>query len=366
MKRFSKMFSVIERGAFALGGEGHVLRLHVGGEAGVFFGRDVDGFEVAFAANAERVGADGVDARAGVGEPRDDCAEMSGVAVGDAEVAAGDCAGDEEGSGLDAVGVDAVFCAVELVDSLDADGRRARALDLRAHGGEQRGEVGDFGFAGAVLEERFALGEDGGHEQVFGAGDGDLVEDDVRALEAFGAGLDVAVLVADDRAHAFESLDVQVDGAAADGAASGHGDAGEAGAGDEGAEDQRRSAHGLDDLVFRGRVGEDAARDGSAMLGAAVAELDFAAHGGEQLALGLDVLDLGDVFENDFVFGEDGGGHAGQGGVFCAADADGAKQRIAAANYEFIHNLKPVFQIKSYFTWASGSCGLKVRRIVKK
>ncbi len=73
------------------------------------------------------------------------------------------------------------------------------------------------------------------------------------------------------------------------------------------------------------------------MLRAAVAELDFGAHGGEQLALGLDVADLGDIFEDDFVFGEDGGGHAGQGRVFCAADADGAEQRIAAADYEFIH-----------------------------
>ena len=208
---------------------------------------------------------------------------------------------------------------------------------FRAHGGEQRGEVGDFRFAGAVLEEGFALGEDGGHEQVFSAGDGDLVEDDVSAFEAFGAGLDVAVLVADDRAHGFEALDVQVDGAAADGASSGHGDAGEAGAGDERAEDKRRGAHGLDDLVLRGRVGEDAAGDGGAMLSAAIAEFDFAAHGGEQLALSLDVLDLGNVFEDDLVFGEDGGGHAGQGRVFCAADADGAKQRIAAANYEFIH-----------------------------
>ncbi len=69
-----------------------------------------------------------------------------------------------------------------------------------------------------------------------------------------------------------------------------------------------------------------------------VAQLDFAAHRGEELAaIGLDVLHLGDVFEDDFVFGEDGRGHAGQGRIFCAADADGAEQRIAAADYEFIH-----------------------------
>ena len=106
-----------------------------------------------------------------------------GIAAVDVEVAAGDGAGDEEGAGFDAVGVDAVARAVEFGDTLDADGAGAGAFDLCAHGGEQGGEVGDFGFAGAVFEDGFAFGEDGGHEQVFGAGDGDLVEDDVCAFE---------------------------------------------------------------------------------------------------------------------------------------------------------------------------------------
>ncbi len=239
MKRFSKMFSVISDVPSALGGERHVLRLHVGGEAGVFLGGDIDGLRLpSLRTRSESALMVSMRAPASV-SLRDDSAEMAGIAVGDAEVAAGDGSGDEEGSRLDAIGIDAMLRAVKLVDALDADGCGACAFDLRAHGGEQGGEVGDFGLAGAVLEEGFALGEDGGHEQVFGAGDGDLVEDDVRALEAFGAGLDVAVLVADDRAHAFESLDVQVDGAAADGAAAGHGDAGEAGAGDQRAEHQR-------------------------------------------------------------------------------------------------------------------------------
>src|SRR6185312_9893085 len=155
----------------------------------------------------------------------DDGAEVSWIAAVDVEVAAGDGGGDEEGAGFDAVGVDAVACAVELRDALDLDGARAGAFDLRAHGVEQSGEVGDLGFARAVLEEGFAVGERGGHEEVFGAGDGDLVEDDVRALEAVGAGFEVAVLLGDGGAHGFEALDVEVDGAAADGAAAGHGDA---------------------------------------------------------------------------------------------------------------------------------------------
>ena len=73
------------------------------------------------------------------------------------------------------------------------------------------------------------------------------------------------------------------------------------------------------------------------MLGAAVAEFDFGTHADEELALGLDVADLGDVFEDDFAFSEDGGGHAGERGVFSSGDLDGAEKGIAAAHYELVH-----------------------------
>ena len=213
----------------------------------------------------------------------------------------------------------------------------AWAFHLCAHGVEQGGEVGDFGLAGAVLEEGVAIGEGCDHEEVFGAGDGDLVEDDVRAVEAVGAGFEVAVVLGDGGTHSFEALDVQVDGTAADGASAGHGDARDAGAGDERAEDEGVGAHGFDDLVLGDGVGEDGAADVGAVLGAAVAKIDLGAHGGEQAALGLDVADLGDVLQDDFVFGEDGGGHAGQGGVLCAGDFDGAEEGIASANDKLVH-----------------------------
>ncbi len=54
---------------------------------------------------------------------------------------------------------------------------------LRAHLVEQVGQVGNLRLARAVLHDGFALGERGGHQQIFGAGHGDLVEDDVRAFE---------------------------------------------------------------------------------------------------------------------------------------------------------------------------------------
>jgi len=73
------------------------------------------------------------------------------------------------------------------------------------------------------------------------------------------------------------------------------------------------------------------------VLGAAVAEFDLGTHGDEELAFGLDVADLWDVLENDFILGEDGGGHAGKRGVFGSGDFDGAEKGIAAAYYKLIH-----------------------------
>ena len=78
--------------------------------------------------------------------------------------------------------------------------------------------------------------------------------------------------------------------------------------------------------------------DVGAVLGAAVAELDLGAHALEQLALGLDVVDLGDVLEDDLVLGEDGGGHAGESGVLGSGDFDGAEKGVAAAYYELVHS----------------------------
>ncbi len=49
MKRFSKIFSVMIDVPFGLRGQRHVLGLHVGGKAGIFFSDDVGGVERAIA-----------------------------------------------------------------------------------------------------------------------------------------------------------------------------------------------------------------------------------------------------------------------------------------------------------------------------
>ena len=327
-----------DRSAFGLRGQRHELRLHVGGESGKFFGGHVGGGEGIVAHDADGIGG-GFGFDADFLQFAEHGAEVSGIASGDVEVAAGHGAGDEERAGFDAVGNDAVLRAFQFAYALHADGGCAGAFDFGSHFVEQGGEVGDFGFAGAVLQNGFAFGESGGHEQVFGAGDGDFVEDNFRAFEAIGGGFDVAVVLRDFRAELFESFDVQVDGTAADGAAAGERDAGAAAAGDERSEDERGGAHGLDQFVGGFGAGEIFAVDGGAVVGASVAEFDLGAHGGEQVARGLNVADLRNVFEDDGFVGEQGGGHAGKRGVFCAADADGAEQRLAAADDEFVHEI---------------------------
>ena len=71
-----------------MGGEGHELRLHVGGEAGIFFGVEVGGGERIVSHDADgRGGGFGFDA--GRFEFADDGVEVSRIAGGDVEVAAG-------------------------------------------------------------------------------------------------------------------------------------------------------------------------------------------------------------------------------------------------------------------------------------
>src|SRR6266478_5356250 len=110
-----------------------------------------------------------------------------------------------------------------------------------------------------------------------------------------------------------------------------------AAAGDQRPEHEGRGAHGLDQFIGGFGRSQSLAMNGGAMLGAAVAEFDFGSHGGEEVARSLNVAYLRNVFENDRFVGEQGSGHAGKRSVFSAADADGAEQRFAAADDEFIH-----------------------------
>ncbi len=147
------------------------------------------------------------------------------------------------------------------------------------------------------------------------------------------------MLLRDLRAEELEAFDVEVDGTSPDRAAPGKRDTGVTASCYQRAKDQCGGAHGFDEVVRSFGSGESGAVDGGAMLSASVAELDFGAHGGQEIAGGLDVANLRNVFQDHRLIGEQGGGHAGQRGIFGAADADRAEQRLSAAKDELVHIL---------------------------
>ena len=122
---------------------------------------------------------------------------MSGIASGNNEIASGHGSGNQEGASLDAIRDDPVFRAFQFAHAFDVDGGGSGAFDLCSHFVEQGGEVCNFGLASAVLQNGFALGESGGHEQIFSACDGDLVKNDFRTFETISGGFDVTVVLRD-------------------------------------------------------------------------------------------------------------------------------------------------------------------------
>ena len=132
---------------------------------------------------------------------------------------------------------------------------------------------------------------------------------------------------------------MQIDGAGTDGASAGQRDVGAATPGNERPQNQRGGPHGFDQIIRCFGSGERARANRCPVMGASVAEFDFGAHGGEQLAKGLDVAHLRDVFENHRFVGEQGCRHAGECGVLRATDSHRAEQRVATADYELIHSL---------------------------
>ena len=191
------------------------------------------------------------DRRAGFLQLVDDRIQVLRPRVLDPDVAAGDGARHQIGAGLDAVGQHFVGGAVQALHALDDDPVGAGALDLRAHRDQEIRQIDHFGLARRVLEHGLAVGQGGGHHEIFRAGDGHGLEHQARALEALGAGLDVAVLDVNIGAHGLQARDVDVDRARADRAAAGQRHIGAAEARQQRPQHQDRRAHGLHQLVGR-------------------------------------------------------------------------------------------------------------------
>ena len=181
-------------GAFRDTVHGRKLGLHIGREARKGRGVDVDrlGF---LAVHIERYGVGlGSNAGAGLAELGQHRFQQIGAGIFQAYPPARDRRGDQIGAGLNAIRQDGVVRAVQGPDPLDLNAITARAADPGAHPVQAAGQIGDLGLAGRVVNDGPALGQRRRHHQVFRAGHGDDVQRDMRPLEPFGAGPDVAAL----------------------------------------------------------------------------------------------------------------------------------------------------------------------------
>ncbi|MNX77077.1 hypothetical protein D3C86_1086010 [compost metagenome] len=186
-----------DRGAVDGRKQGHDLRLHVGGEAGVGHGADVDRLEGPVDLDVDHVLAHGGDGHAHLDELACDRLQVVVADPGQGQVAPGDGRGDHEGARLDPVGDDRVVTAAQAADALDGDGLGAGPGDLGAHLVEEVGEIDDLGLLGAVLDDGGALGVDRGHHDGLGGAHAREVEVHVAADQSVGLGLHVAVLDGD-------------------------------------------------------------------------------------------------------------------------------------------------------------------------
>ena len=150
-----------------------------------------------------------------------DGADVLRLAVGDRDAPAGESRRRHEGAGLDPVRNDFGRNRSEGTHSADGDLGGPGAGNFRTHAIEDLGQRHHLRLAGGVAQDRRALGQDGCHQDVFRAGDGDDVEVNFRTPQPFGGRRDISVLQGDLGPQGGQPLQVQVDRPRADRAAAG-------------------------------------------------------------------------------------------------------------------------------------------------
>ena len=212
------------------------------------------------------------------------------------------------------------------------DSAAAVAFDLRAAGDEEVGQIHHFGLAGRVFQRGLAVGQHGGHEQVFRAAHGGHVKGDVGAAQLVAMAHDVAFFQLEGGAHELQALQVLVHGAGADGAAAGQGHAGLADTGQQRAQTEHRGAHGAHQIIRS--LGQQAA---GLQLHTMIVIAAGAAQHVQELDGGMDVAQVGHIGVDHGRVQQDAGKKNGQGGILGAADIYGPFERRTAFDNELVH-----------------------------
>ena len=123
--------------------------------------------------------------------------------------------------GFNSIGQNREFGSANRIDALDCDSARAGAAYFGTHTIQKFGQVSHLWFARRILEDGFPVGQDSRHHEIFGACDGDGIEDDAGPHEAFCTSVNVAVFNGHACPHSLQPLNVKIDGSSADRAPSG-------------------------------------------------------------------------------------------------------------------------------------------------
>ena len=243
------------------------------------------------------------------------------------------------------VGHDLEFAAVKLrtVHAPDDDTVTARAANLSAAAGQKIAQFGDFGFAGGVYYNRFALGTDSREEYVFGCADGREGEIYNRAAKSVrAAAVQPAVFIGDLRAELTECGNVHINRAGTQFAAAGEAhDAFAAGTEKSAHEDYGR-AHPAHEFIADFAACEGVSVD----LGTATREAAFAAEGGQYPESRVNVGEFGTAGKADGIAREGAGGEEGENAVFGTLYRKFARKPPPAVYFEQLHNITS----KSFYT----------------
>ena len=200
------------------------------------------------------------------------------------------------------------------------------------------GQIRDLGLLRRVFQQGFALGQRRGHEEVLGAGHGDHVGGDARALQTRPTrrqlGDHVAVFDHDLGAHGLQALDVLVHRARTDGATTRQRHLGMAKTCQQRPQCQHRRTHGFHQFVRRFWVIQPPRiqRDATIFM-----VLGRHAHVADQLEHGRHILQPRHIGQRDRLGTQQSGTQLGQGRVFGTRHIERTLQALAAANFQFVH-----------------------------
>ena len=173
-------------GAFGNGVQRNELRLHVGRKRGVWCSPHVDClWPLALHVQLDPV-ATGVDMRASLNQLVQHSFEQRCVGILQANTATSGSRRDQIGPGFNTVGHYAVATTAKTFDPIDGDGVGAGTGNLSTHGVEEVGQVNHLGLTRGVFQHAAAVGQRGGHHDVFGTGHTYRIEEEMRTTQSTG------------------------------------------------------------------------------------------------------------------------------------------------------------------------------------